>query len=59
MIKFVFGMQVNIKVFNKLILSFLECVSRLGQSTQKIKFAYLCNVSRKNVGDEVDFFGCR
>ena len=59
MIKFIFGMQVNIKVFYKLILSFLECVFRLGQSTQIIKFVYLCNVSRKNVGDEVDFFGCR
>ena len=40
----ILGMQTNIEVFNKLILSFWVCVARFGQSTQNNKFAYLCNI---------------
>ena len=40
-------MQVKIKVFYKLILSFWLCVVSDAQSTQNKKFAYLCNISRK------------
>ena len=47
MMKFVFGMQINIEVFYKLILSFWVCPTRLAQSTQNKNFAYLCNISRK------------
>ena len=42
--RFIFGMQVNIEVLNRHI-----------QSTQNKKFAYLCNISKKNVENEVDF----
>ena len=45
--KFIFGVQINIEVFCKLILSFWVCVARHAQSTQNKKFAYLCNISRK------------
>ena len=47
MMKFVFGMQINIEVFYKLILSFWVCPTRLAQNTQNKNFAYLCNISRK------------
>ena len=43
-----FGMQINIKVFCKLILSFWVCVARLAQSSQNKKRAYLCNISKRN-----------
>ena len=51
MIKFIFGMQIDIKVFYKLIQSFWVCVTRHSQGTQNKKFAYL----QKRVADEVDF----
>ena len=41
----IFGMQVNIEVFCKLILSFWVCIARHAQSTQN-----------KKVKNEVDFF---
>ena len=47
MMKFIFGMQINMKVFYKLMLSFWVYVSRHAQSTQNKKFTYLCNISRK------------
>ena len=46
MMKCIFGMQINIEVFHKLILSFWLCVTRHPQSTQN-KFAYLWNISSK------------
>ena len=52
MMKFIFVIQINIKVFYQLMLPFLVCIARLVQSTQNKKFAYLCNISRK-IGDEV------
>ena len=53
MMNFIFGMQMNIKVFYKLILSFCVCVTRHAQSTQS-KFAYLA-ISPEKHGGEVDF----
>ena len=47
MVKFIFGMQINIEVFNKLILSHWVYVARHAQKTQNMKFMYLCNISRK------------
>ena len=38
MMKFIFGMQINIEVFYKLILSIWVCVTRHVQSTQKLLF---------------------
>ena len=61
MIKFIFGMQINIKVFFKLMVSFWEMLSVLvstanhAQSTQNKKFALSLQYFQKNVGDEVDF----
>ena len=45
--KYIFGMQTNIKVFYKLILSFWVCATKNAPSTQNKKFAYVCNISRK------------
>ena len=50
MMKFIFGMQINIEVSYKLILSFLVCVIRHAQSTQNKKFAYFSNISKKTWG---------
>ena len=47
LIKFLFCMQINIAVFNKVILSFWASVIRYAQSTQNNFFAYLCNISIK------------
>ena len=57
MMKRIFGMQINIEVFYKLIISIWVYVTRLAQSTQN-KFAYLCNISRRAWGwllNEIDF----
>ena len=43
MMKFIFGMEINIEVFYKLILSCWVCATRHAQSTQN-KFASLCNL---------------
>ena len=45
--KFIFGMQINIEVFYKLILSFWVCATKNAPSTQNKKFAYVYNISRK------------
>ena len=50
MMKCIFGMQINVKVFFKLILSFWVCATRHAQSTQNKKLPYLCNISRKAWG---------
>ena len=55
--KFIFGMQVNIEVFYKFILSFWVCITRHAKSTQNKKFVYLWNVSRKAWGMKLIF--CR
>ena len=46
MMKFVFCMQINIKIFCKVILSFWVSETRHAQSTQN-KFVYLFNISIK------------
>ena len=43
----IFGMQINIKVFYKLVLSFYVCVVRHAKITQTKKFAYLCSKIRR------------
>ena len=55
MMKFIFGMHRNIKIFYKLVLSFWVCVSRHAQSTQNKNFVYLCNISRKTWGMKLFF----
>ena len=53
----IFGMQINIRVFYKLILSFWVCVARHAESTQNKKFRSL--LYQEKGGDEVDFFAWR
>ena len=48
MMKGFFGMQINIKVLHKLILSYWGCVGRHIESTQNDKFAILA-IPKKNV----------
>ena len=61
MMKCIFGMQINIEVFYKFMLSYWVCATRHAQSNQNKKFAHLCNISRKawggggGGGGEVDF----
>ena len=57
MISFIFGMQINIEIFYKLILSFWVCVTRHAQSTQN-KFAYLAIYLKKHGGEEVKWNLC-
>ena len=53
--RFIFGIQINTEVFHKLIqLSFWVCNKMCPKYANK-KLAYLCNVSQKSIGDEVDF----
>ena len=54
MMKFVSGMQINIKVFYKLILSFWLCLTRHAQLTQNKKCISL-QYLQKSMGHEVDF----
>ena len=54
MMNFSFGMQINIEVVYKLILSFWVGVTRHAQSN-KNKFVYLV-ISLEKHGDEFDFF---
>ena len=56
MIKFIFGMQRKIEILYKLILKFWMFVSRHAQSSQNKKFAYLCNISTKNIRLKVEVF---
>ena len=61
MMKFIFGMQMTIELFYKLILSFWVCIARQAQSTQNTqskKFVYLINFSRKTWGRSW-FFTCK
>ena len=55
MMKFIFGMQINMKVFYKLILSFCVCVMRHVQSTKNKKFACLCSISTEAWGMSLIF----
>ena len=50
--KFIFGIQINMEIFYKLILSFFEHA----QSTQNNKFAISLQYLKNDVSDEVDFF---
>ena len=53
--KLIFFLQINIKGFFKLILSFQGCVARHNQITQNNKFAISQQYLQKEVSDEVDF----
>ena len=57
--KFFFGMQINIEVFYKLIVSLWVCITRHDQSTQNNKFALSLQYLKENIKDESDFFASR
>ena len=57
LMKFVFGMQINIEVFYKFILSFWVFLAKHAQSTQNKKCACLYSISRKTWGMKLIF--CR
>ena len=52
--KFIFGMQINIEVFYKLILSVWVCMGRHAQSMQN-KISYIFAISPEKHRVEVDF----
>ena len=54
MVKFNSGMEINIKVYCKLI-SFWVYITMHTESTQSKKFAYLCSISRKIWGMKLIF----
>ena len=54
-VKFIFCLQINTKVFYKLIVSLWVGVARHSQSTQNNKFAIPLQYLKENVKDEVDF----
>ena len=56
-VKLIFSMGINVKVFYKLILSFSMDLVRRFQITQKI-LQYLCNISRKKLGMKFIFSMC-
>ena len=53
--KLIFCLQINTKVFHKLILSLWLCVAKHAQITQKNKFTVSLQYLKENVKDEVDF----
>ena len=53
--KCIFGIQINIEVFYKFILSSWVYVARHAQNTQNEKFGYLWNISRKTWGMKLIF----
>ena len=53
--KLIFCLQVNIKDFFKLILSFLVCVAKYAQITRNNKFTISLQYLKKEASDEVDF----
>ena len=55
MMKFIYGMQINIEVFYLWILSFWMCVARNAPITQNKKLAYLCHASIKTWGMKLIF----
>ena len=57
--KFIFGMQRNIEVFYRVMLSFWLCGARHGQTTQNNKLLISLQYLKENVKDEVDFLACR
>ena len=54
MINLIFCLQINIKGFFKLLLSFYVCVARHPQITQNNKFALSLQYLKKELSDEVD-----
>ena len=55
MLKLIFGMQINIEVSQKLMLSIWVCIVRHAQSAQNNKFPISLQYLEGKVKDEVDF----
>ena len=56
MLKLIFGMQINIEVSQKLMLSIWVCIVRHAQSAQNNKFPISLQYLEGKVKDEVDFW---
>ena len=55
MMKFIFGMDINLKIFYMLIVPLWVCIARHAQSNQNNKFAISLQYLEENVKDEVVF----
>ena len=55
MMKFIFGIEINMEVFYMLIRSLWVCVTRHAQSTQNNQFAIFLHYLKRDVSDELDF----
>ena len=55
----IFYINIDIRVFNRLIVSFLLVIVRHAQSTQNSKFVISLQYLQKEGRNEVDFFACR
>ena len=53
--KFIFCLQIQTKVFYKLVASLWVCIARHAQNTQYNKFAISLQYLRKEMSDEIDF----
>ena len=53
--KLILCLQVNTKVFYKMIVSLLVCLAKHAQSTQNNKLAISLQYLKENMKDEVDF----
>ena len=54
-VKLVFWLQINAKVFYKMIVSLWAYIARYARSTQSNKFAISLQYCQKCIGDEADF----
>ena len=54
--KFIFGIQINIEVFYKLTTLLWVCIACHSQSTQNNKFAISLQYLKENMKDKIDFF---
>ena len=53
--KLIFCLQIQTKVFSKLVVSLWVCIARHAQNTQYNKFAISLQYLQKEMSDEIDF----
>ena len=53
--KLIFCLQIQTKVFSKLVVSLWVCIARHAQNTQYNKFAISLQYLKKEMSDEIDF----
>ena len=55
MMKCIYGMQINVKIFFNFIVSFWVCIASHAQNSQNNKSAISLQILKESVKDEVDF----